>query len=128
MDEAAPMTSEAHVEWFHGSPKRLSSLLAGSTVTPVITLARAFSHKPVNLSIEVIEDEDHGKRQVRILHDGTKHGYLYRVVVDKPEIDLMQHPDSYGAPGEKMLTVQVLPLEFMEEVTFQAVYQYTEEL
>ncbi len=128
MDEAAPMTSEAHSEWFHGSPKKLPDLLAGSTVSPVITLARAFSHKPVKLSIEVIEDENHGKRHVRILHDGTKHGYLYRVVVDKPEIDLIQHPDSQGAPGEEMLTVHVLPLEFIEEVIFQAVHQYTEEL
>ncbi len=90
MDEAAPMTSEAHSEWFHGSPKKLPDLLAGSTVSPVITLARAFSHKP--------------------------------------EIDLIQHPDSQGAPGEEMLTVHVLPLEFIEEVIFQAVYQYTEEL
>ncbi len=46
----------------------------------------------------------------------------------KSEIDLIQHPDSQGAPVEEMITVHVLPLEFIEEVIFQAVYQYTEEL
>ncbi len=120
------MTNKAHVEWFHGSPEKIKILRPGSTVTPIITLARAFSHKPVKLSIEVFENEDTGKRQIRISHDGTRQGYLYRVIVQKPETDLIQHPDSHGASGEEMLTKHALPLEYIEEVPLKNLYEYSE--
>lgn len=126
--DAAQMTSKPHVEWFHGSPRKLSSLHAGSTVTPVITLARAFSHKPIILEIEVQENADCGKRNVEIRHDGTKPGYLYRVIVSEPSRDLVQHPDSTGARGEEMLTTRELNLVFIEEVPVKPKYQYTEEM
>ena len=120
------MTTKAYTEWFHGSPEILDTLRSGSTITPIITLARAFSHKPIELRIEVCENGDIGKRQIRISHDGTKHGYLYRVVVDDPETDLIQHPDSKGAPGEEMLTTHTLSLEFIEEVPIRLLYEYSE--
>ena len=128
MEKAAPMTTNAHAEYFHGSPEMFKVLHAGSTVTPIITLARAFSHKPLKLSIEVCENSDFGRRQIRISHDGTKHGYLYRVVVTDPEADLIQHPHSKGAAGEEMLTTHDLPLEFLEEVPLKELYEYSEEL
>ncbi len=126
MEKAVPMTTKAHAEWFHGSPEILDILRSGSTVTPVITLARAFSHKPTELRIEVCENENVGKRQIRISHDGIKHGYLYCVIVDNPETDLIQHPDSNGAPGEEMLTTHILALEFLEEVPIRSLYEYSE--
>ncbi len=126
--EAAQMTSKRHTDWFHGSPVKLSSLRTGSTVTPVITLARAFSHKPSILEIDVQENTDSGKRNVEIRHDGTKPGYLYRVAVSEPSHDLIQHPDSTGARGEEMLTTRELTLVFIEEVPVKPIYQYSEEM
>jgi len=128
LEKAAPMTTKLHIEWFHGSPKKLNTLYSGSTITPILILARAFSHKPGILSIEVNEDEDTETRKFRILHDGIKHGSLYRVIVTDPKADLIQHPDSKGAPGEEMLTTHDLPLEFLEEVPLKEVYEYSEEL
>ena len=128
LEKAAPMTTKPHIEWFHGSPKILNTLHSGSTITPILILARAFSHKPEILSIEVNEDEDTKTRKFRISHDGIKHGYLYRVIASDPKADLIQHPDSNGAPGEEMLTTHELPLEFLEEVPLKEVYEYSEEL
>lgn len=128
LEKAAPMTTKPHIEWFHGSPKKLATLQTGSTVTPIRILAQAFSHKPENLSIEVTENEDNDTRHFMISHNGTKHGYLHRVIVVDPEADLIQHPDSQGALGEEMLTTQDLPLEFLEEVKLKEVYEYTEKL
>jgi hypothetical protein len=108
LEEAAPMTTKPHIEWYHGSPEKLDTLHSGSTITPILILARAFSHKPEILSIEVNENEDTETRKFKISHDGTKHGYLYRVIVTDPEADLIQHPDSKGAPGEEMLTTHDL--------------------
>ena len=128
LEKAAPMTTKPHIEWFHGSPKRLNTLHSGSTITPILILARAFSHKPEILSIEVNENEDTEIRKFKISHDGTKHGFLYRVIVTDPKADLIQHPDSKGAPGEEMLTTRDLHLEFLEEVPLKEVYEYSEEL
>ena len=128
LENAAQMTTKPHIELFHGSPKKLDTLLSGSTITPILILARAFSHKPEILSIEVNENENTKTRKFKISHDGTKHGYLYRVIVIDPKADLIQHPDSKVAPGEEMLTTHVLPLEFLEEVPLKEVYEYSEEL
>ena len=37
LENAAPLTTKAHVEWFHGSPEKIKILRPGSTVTPIIT-------------------------------------------------------------------------------------------
>ncbi len=108
------VTQRSHVEWFHGSPQRLEVLRAGSTVTPVVELARAFSHKPTLLAFDVAERDD--QRTATIEHNGTAHGHLHRVVVADPAADLRQHPTSAFAPGEEMLTTRDLPLEFLAEV------------
>ena len=62
------MTTKPHIEWFHGSPNKLNILHSGSTITPILILARAFSHKPEILSIEVNENEDTEIRKSKILH------------------------------------------------------------
>ena len=49
-------------------------------------------------------------------------------IVEDPITDLIQHPDSKGAPGEEMLTTHVLPIEFLEEVPLKAAYEYAEAL
>jgi len=111
---AAPMLLGPHTAWYHRSPQRLQTLLKGSTVTPVVELARAFSHKPASVNINIRENES--GRTVTIEHDGKKHGYLYKALVDDPGKGLTPHPESSCAPGEEMLTTRDLPLRFIEEV------------
>jgi hypothetical protein len=101
-------------EWFHGSPLRLDVLAEGSTITPVIQLAEAFSHKPPNLEWDIAHED--GERWITITHNGEHDGFLFRVVVDDPEADIFQHPTSVFAPGEEMLTSRPLRLEFIREL------------
>lgn len=105
-------------EWFHGSPLRLDVLAEGSTVTPIVELAEAFSHKPPNLEWNIIHED--GERWVVIDHNGELDGYLFRVIVDDPESDLYQHPTTVFAPGEEMLTKRPLRLEFVRELPLDA--------
>ena len=100
-------------------------LREGSTVTPVLALAQAFSHKPTNVNIETRERD--GRRHVVIGHDGTQAGVLYRVLVQDPGKDLQQHPGSAGAIGEEMLTTRDLPLEWLEDVPLAPSYEFVEE-
>jgi hypothetical protein len=111
---APRMMDVPHTEWFHGSPLRLEAVAAGSTVTPVRELACVFAHKPSRVSVEIRERD--GERDVAIDHNGTRPGYLYRVVVTDPAGDLRQHPTSGFALGEEMLTTRALPLQFLSEV------------
>ena len=120
------MTVKAHTEWFHGSPRKLVSLRAGSTVTPVLALAKAFSHKPDSLEIQVRKNTDSGQRHIEIKHNGTKPGYLYRVVVGEPSRDLKQHPGATGATGEEMLTTRELVLTFIDSLPVRSTYEFTE--
>jgi hypothetical protein len=57
---------------------------------------------------------------------GGDTGYLFRVLVRNPGEDLEQHPGSGMAPGEEMLSKRELRLEFVEEVTLQEEYSFTE--
>lgn len=118
------MTRHAHTQWYHGSPQRFVVLKAGSTVTPLVALAKAFSHKPSDVKIALREAD--GRRRIRIVHNGTQHGHLFRVVVEDAATDLRQHPGSTGAPGEEMLTTRDLPVEWMEEVPVATSYEFTE--
>ncbi len=115
-DPVPPIVQGAYKTWYHGSPLKLDKLLIGSTVTPVIELARAFSHKPQQLSMEVVGEG--ADRKVIIDHNGKEFGYLYRVIIDEPDTDIKQHPASGLAPGEEVLTTRELPVEFMDEVGF----------
>jgi hypothetical protein len=103
---------------------QLTVLAAGCTVTPVLALAKAFSHKPDNVRIEIRERGP--QRTTIIRHDGAFAGKLYRVLVENPEADLRQHPGSTGALGDEMLTTRDLPLEFLQEVPLRDTYQVTE--
>ena len=113
-EQAPPITLKPHSEWYHGSPERLQILATGSTITPVVELARAFAHKPTNVNVQIRENES--GRTVTIDHDGQLDGYLYRVVVNDPAKNLRPHPESMSAPGEEVLTTRELPVEFLEEL------------
>ena len=124
-DRAPPLSERPQVQWFHGSPTRLDVLREGSTVTPVLALAKAFSHKPKNVNIEMRESD--GRRHVMIRHDGTQTGVLYRVLVQNPEKDLQQHPGSTGAKGEEMLATRDLPIEWIEDLPLAQSYEFVEQ-
>lgn len=113
-EPAPPMLLGPHTAWYHGSALQLETLRAGSTVTPVMELARAFSHRPTTVNI-TIRDGGAGHRVI-IQHDGKKHEYLYKVLVDDPAKDLRQHPGSGCAPGEEIPTTRDLLLPLAEGV------------
>ena len=87
--------------WYHGSPRKLSVLQIGSTITQNRELARIFSHKPTVVSLE-----DDG----RIRHNGTVPGYLYVILDELGPQDVIPHPHSTMPPGEEWLTVRELRL------------------
>jgi hypothetical protein len=113
---APPMRVAPPGRWFHGSNLELEVLRTGSTVTPIVELARAFACKPGNVSIEIRENGEEGLRRVSIRHDGRGAGYLYEVGVMDAAEDLRPHPASTMAPGEEMLTTHELAVHLIERV------------
>ena len=93
--------------WYHGSPQRIYSLRAGSTITPDRHLAEVFSLKPRLVCLE-----DDGS----IRHDGQLLGWLH--VVDEPlgPDDLEPHPRSSMPPGLEWLTTRPLRLRLLGPV------------
>jgi hypothetical protein len=113
-DRAPAIRSRPGRRWFHGSPLRLEFAASGATVTPIVELAKVFSHKPTRVEYQV--EEHDGQRVVTIDQNGTREGFLYEVVVADPEVDLRHHPRSRMARGEEMLATRDLPLRFLENV------------
>jgi hypothetical protein len=113
---APPMQEHPAARWYHGSPKAIDELRAGSTVTPIPQLARAFAHRPGRLDINIRENDETHRRTVTIEHDGKSAGFLYEVAVADPARDLRPHPESTLAPGEEMLTTRPLPLRMLESL------------
>lgn len=115
-ESAPPIRKSPAKRWYHGSSARLDTLRPGSTVTPIVELARAFAHKPANVPFTVRENTDEGWRRVVIQHDGSEAGYLYEVTVGDPAADLKPHAESRMAPGEEMVTTRGLPVRLLEEL------------
>ncbi len=92
------------MEWYHGSPERLTTLRAGSTITQTRDLARIFSHKPDTACL--LDDG-------RMLHTGTRPGFLYRVAAAPSQGDLLPHPASTMGEGLEWITLRDLPLELL---------------
>ena len=82
--------------WWHGSPKLLTKLWTGSTITQDRRLAEVFSHKPTLTSIE----DELG----RIRHNGTEDGYLYRIDELLSAVDVYPHPETTMGWGLEWLT------------------------
>lgn len=59
--------------WYHGSPEGLTVLRAGSWLTQLRELAKAFAHKPTLIQFGEADS---------VQHDGQQPGFLY--VVDEP--------------------------------------------
>ena len=72
--------------WYHGSPRKLTTLRAGSTITQDRELARIFSHKPAL----VVGDESNDRWK----HTGPfTQGYLYKLVgpVEPGDVEAVPH-------------------------------------
>jgi hypothetical protein len=92
--------------WFHGSPRKLDTLAAGSTITRSRRVAEAFSHNPPCLGWE-----EKGGQLARVCHNGTANGYLYAVDERIGDPDIRHHPNSaYRAGGLEWLTNRPLRL------------------
>lgn len=81
--------------WYHGSPYKLTTIRATSTITQDKHLATVFSHKPTLVSIS----ED-GK----IKHNGTMPGFLYYISESIQAEDVAPHPHSVMEYGQEWLT------------------------
>jgi hypothetical protein len=90
--------------WYHGSPKVLDVLHAGSTITQDRELARVFSHKPTLVSV----DDAGEMRQIK--HNGTEAGFLYRIAEEVAPEDVTPHPRSAMEFGKEWLTGRALRL------------------
>ena len=90
--------------WYHGSPRVLDVLRAGSTITQDRELARVFSYKPTLVSVD-----DHGETW-QIKHNGTEAGFLYRIAEEIGPQDVAPHPRSAIGFGKEWLTGRVLRL------------------
>lgn len=91
--------------WYHGSQQALAILRAGSSITQIVDLARAFSHRPTLLSWS-----DDGT----IKHDGTALGYLYRVSEEVRPDDVYPHPHPINADRWEWLTRRELRVQLIE--------------
>jgi ribosomal protein S18 acetylase RimI-like enzyme len=111
---APPLRQAPSDRWFHGSTRAISELSAGSTVTPVVELARAFAHGPRNVSMQIHENDEQNLRRITISHDGSQDGYLYEVAITDAAVDLRPHPTSTMAPGDEMVTTRELPVRLLE--------------
>ncbi len=90
--------------WYHGSPYRLTTLRAGSTITQRCELARVFSHKP---SLVCIADDG------MLQHNGATPGWLYRIAEELQPEDIYPHPRTTMPEGWEWLTRRELRLELI---------------
>jgi len=94
-----------HQPWYHGSPRRLEALAAGSTITQDRELARVLSHRPA--VVLVIKGQG---RELK--HNGRfAEGFLYRLVGPLGPDDIRTPESSALDPGEEWITVRELKLE-----------------
>ena len=104
--------------WYHGSPLKLATLRAGSTITQDRDLARVFSHKP-----PIVSRADDGALQ----HTGTRPGYLYRIDEPVGAEDVYPHPHSSMGPGLEWLTRRALRLALICSTTVRDEERLSEE-
>lgn len=94
--------------WYHGSPKKLTGLKAGSTVTQRFEIARIFSHKP---AVVIGDGSANGWK-----HTGpfTK-GFVYRLVGPVNADDIEAVPNSTMSAGDEWNTKRKFDVELVSE-------------
>ena len=115
-----PLRNTPSQHWYHGSASLLQFLRPGSSVTPVVELAKAFARRPSRIDILVHENDEENVRKVTLEDDGKRDGYLYEVEITDPATDLRANPESKMAPGEELLTTRGLRVRLIEQVSVAA--------
>ena len=96
--------------WYHGSPRKLTKLQAGSTVTQRLDIARIFSHKP---AVVVGDGSESGWR-----HTGPfAKGFVYLLAEQVNENDVEAVPNSCMLPGHEWNTRREFELQLLAETT-----------
>jgi hypothetical protein len=96
--------------WYHGSPKKLKTLQAGSTITQCFDIARIFSHKPA-----VVVGS--GKKWK---HTGPfAKGFVYSLLGAVNPNDIEAVPNSTMSEGDEWNTNRVYELELIAETTIE---------
>ena len=114
MSKRTERSSEIPEKWYHGSPRELQVLRAGSCVTPFTELAKAYSHKPTHLDFAFAEDTEREEVIAEVKHDGQQIGFLYEVLLESSDSDLCPSVEETSPLGEEMVTVRDLSLECLE--------------
>lgn len=124
MTDPISKTVKIHENWFHGSPAKLTTLKPGSSITPFIEVAKAYSHKPKHLVLSLSENSESGNTHVEVKHDGVKYGYLYEVMISNPRQEMRLPVENLGPLGEEMVTTQDNALRLIEENEATHIYSF----
>jgi hypothetical protein len=92
--------------WFHGSQVELTKLRKGSSLSQNRQVAKAFSHRPVLVSIS---------NDGNVKHNGTTPGYLYTIVGKIAAEDVRPHPHPANAAHWEWLTNRELDVELVAQ-------------
>ncbi|MBD3277072.1 MAG: hypothetical protein GF388_02120 [Candidatus Aegiribacteria sp.] len=109
--------------WYHGSTEELTLLRTGSSVTPFREIAKAYSHKPKQLELSVLENTDTSSIHVDVTHDGDKPGFLYEVLINN-QAELRTPEENLGPLGEEMVTTKEYSLRLIGETDLRFSYSF----
>jgi hypothetical protein len=116
-------TVKLNTNWYHGSPDKLIVLKAGSSITPFMEVAKAYSHKPERLELSVVEDTEKIQIHVEVKHDGRRPGFIYQVMI--ADLEELRKPDeNLGPLGEEMVTKREMPLMLIEKTEVRDTYSF----
>jgi len=76
----------------------------------------------------VEENEETGSKTIMLTQDGTRNGYLYLVILDDPDTDTREDPESVMSPLDEVLTTRELAVELLEEVPLKRAYSIHSDL
>lgn len=117
------MSNKEKKQWFHGSPAKLTNLKTGSSITPFMEIAKAYSHKPERLELSVLEDTEKNLIHVEVKHDGRLPGFIYQVLIADP-IELRKPDENLGPLGEEMVTTREMTLRLIEKTVVRDTYSF----
>jgi len=123
MTEQNAETVKPHMTWYHGSPAKLTHLKAGSSITPFSEIAKAYSHKPKHLELSVLDDAENELIHVEVIHDGTKPGFVYQVMITDNN-EMKKPEENQGPLGEEMVTTQDVTLRLIGETEVRHTYAF----
>ena len=99
--------------WYHGTPEKLATIRAGSSLARRREIAEAFSHRPTTVSVD-----DDGT----VSHNGRLDGFLY--VVDEPVVpaDVSVHPACNAGDPWEWVTARDLRVRRIARVPWRRNY------